>query len=138
MKDIGGIHLKRLHAQLGNVVYQMTKVQFSQFSPPLTWNPGLNVYRCENCVAICADLAGVDKTMIDLQIEPQRLLIRGRREAPEPRDDTCKALQVLMMEIDYGGFEREVLFPVEVETERVTAEQKNGLLWIYLPFRTAA
>jgi HSP20 family molecular chaperone IbpA len=76
--------------------------------------------------------------MIDLQIEPQRLLIRGRREAPEPRDDTCKALQVLMMEIDYGGFEREVLFPVEVETERVTVEQKNGLLWIYLPFRTAA
>jgi HSP20 family protein len=138
MSTISGIHLRRLHAQLGNVVYEMTKVQLAIYNPPVTWSPALNVYRCENCLVVCADLAGVDKSGIELKVETERLLIRGRREAPEPKEDSCKALQVLAMEIDYGVFEREVMFPVQVDSERVTAEQRNGLLWIYLPFRTVA
>jgi HSP20 family molecular chaperone IbpA len=35
-------------------------------------------------------------------------------------------------------FAREIALPAEVETGRVTAEQKNGFLWIYLPLRTQA
>jgi HSP20 family molecular chaperone IbpA len=42
------------------------------------------------------------------------------------------------MEIDYGPFEREVLLPSDVAPERVTAEQRNGLLWVYLPFQSHA
>lgn len=89
-------------------------------------------------MAVCVELAGVDKSAIHLQVEPKRLLIRGRRETPAPGDHAGAAMQVLDMEIDCGPFEREVLFPVEVETGRVTAEQKNGLLWVHLPVRLPA
>jgi quinol-cytochrome oxidoreductase complex cytochrome b subunit len=34
---------------------------------------------------------------------------------------------------DYGPFEREVVLPLEVDPERVEAEQRSGLLWISLP-----
>jgi HSP20 family molecular chaperone IbpA len=37
------------------------------------------------------------------------------------------------MEIDQGAFEREIVLPVEVEPEQVRAEQREGLLWIWLP-----
>jgi len=39
------------------------------------------------------------------------------------------------MEIDYGPFEREITFPVDVEIDDAHAEQRNGLLWISLPVR---
>ena len=42
------------------------------------------------------------------------------------------------MEIDHGGFERQINLPMSVDSARVTAEQNNGLLWIHLPWRTIA
>jgi HSP20 family protein len=136
MDDIRSIHLRRLHGQLGDVVYQLTRVQFSQFSPHEVWRPAVNVYRCADCVTICVDLAGVDRKRIDLRVEPRRVVIRGQRQPPEPVSDDKKPIQILVMEIDYGAFEREVLLPSDVDPERVTAEQRNGLLWICLPLRT--
>jgi HSP20 family protein len=135
MENIRSIHLRRLHGKLGEVVYQMTKVQFSRFGPPQTWQPAINAYRCSECMAICVELAGVNKDEIDIQVEPRRVLIRGRRQPPEPEQDHHKPVQILVMEVDYGAFEREVLLPTDVESDKVTAEQKNGLLWIYLPLR---
>ena len=79
--------------------------------------------------------AGVEPSTLELRVKPRRLELRGRREAPEPSLPEHKALQVLAMEIDYGPFEREVLLPVEVEPERGSVEQRNGLLWLHLPLR---
>lgn len=138
MSDIRSIRLKRLHGQLGEVAYQLTQFRFAQITRTQTWRPAINAYRCGGCVAICVDLAGVDRKQIDLRVEPQRLLIRGHRQPPEPERKDCRAEQVLMMEVDYGPFEREVVLPAEIEPAQVTAEQKNGLLWIYLPLRAHA
>lgn len=138
MADIQSIHLRRLHGQLGDIVYQLTRVQFSQFCPPETWSPAINAYLCRRQVIVCVDLAGVDKAALDLQVEPRRLSLRGRREPPEPTATEEKAVHILAMEIDYGPFERTVTFPADVDTERVRAEQRNGLLWVYLPLRAHA
>jgi HSP20 family protein len=136
MANIRSIRLRELHGQLGDVVYQLTKVQF--FPQREKWQPAINAYRCEDCMAISVDLAGVDKQSIDLEVEPRRLSIRGNRLAPEPSGTKGKAVQVLAMEIDHGPFEREIEFSVDVETEQVNAEQSNGILWIYLPVRSHA
>jgi HSP20 family protein len=136
MENMRSIHLKRLHGQLGEVAYQLTQVQFSRFYVPETWQPAVNAYRCAECVVICVDLAGVDREQLDLQVEPRRLMIRGQRQAPDPANPKHKPVQVLVMEIDYGPFEREVLLPADVDPDRVTAEQSGGLVWIYLPFRS--
>jgi HSP20 family protein len=136
MADNRSIHLRRLHGQLGDVLHQLTNVQFWQFNAPEAWKPPVNAYRCTECIAICVDLAGVDRRRIKLEVEPRRLIIRGHRQPPEPEGAENKPVQIVVMEIDYGPFERQVLLPAEVDAERVTAEQRNGLLWIYLPFRS--
>lgn len=135
MADIRSMILRRLHGQLGDVAYQLTRVQFAQLGARETWQPAVNAYRCADCLVICMDLAGVDKEKIDLQVEPRRLTIRGNRGAPEPEGIANKPVQILLMEIDYGQFERQVVLPLDVDPERVTAEQRQGLLWIYLPLR---
>ena len=133
-EDIQSVHLRRLQGRLGEIVYQLTRVQFSSFSAPACWSPALNAYLCSDQIVLCVDLAGVEKDGLELKVEARRLVLRGRREAPEPRTDS-PAVQILAMEIDYGPFEREIGFPSDVETGRVRAEQQNGLLWVYLPLR---
>ncbi len=135
MADISSSHLRRLHGQLGQVVYELTRVQYAQFAPPEGWRPALNAYLCSGEMTICMDLAGVEREGLDLRIAGGRLSIRGRREAPEPHGTDLKVLQVLAMEIDYGCFERQLELPAEVDVRRVTAEQRNGFLWIHLPLR---
>ena len=44
-------------------------------------------------------------------------------------------MQMIAFEIDYGPFERVVELPLPVDVARVKAEQRNGLLWIELPFK---
>jgi HSP20 family protein len=127
-----------LHGQLGDIVYELTRVKFSPSYASGRWHPNINAYRCSKCITICVDLAGIDKDQINLQVESQRLLLSGQRQAPEPEGANLQALQVMAMEIDYGPFEREVLLAEEVDPEGVTAEQRNGFLWVYLPLRPHA
>jgi HSP20 family protein len=138
MSEKGDVYLKRLQDRLGDLVYQLTRVQFVQFGPPHAWRPALNVYRCDECIVVCADLAGVDQESVGLQIQSRRLVIRGARAAPEPPGGTSKPVQVLAMEIDYGFFMREVVLPADVEPGEARMEQEGGLLWICLPLRAHA
>ena len=134
MDTIKHIKLRWLHGTLGDVSYQLTRVQFSHFAAA-KWQPAINAFRCETAMRICVDLAGVDREGIDLMVEPRRVLVRGAREVPEPTDAEGRAIQTLALEIDYGPFEREVLLPADVDVEAASAEQQNGLLWVYLPLK---
>ena len=161
MDPIKNIKLRWLHGALHDLTAELSHLQFSRFAPH-AWEPAINAYRCEKSIRICVDLAGVDRALIDLSVEPRRLVIRGTREIPEPTgDEGCAlqllameidygpfirevpepsgeegcALQLLAMEIDYGPFIREVFLPVAVEANEAHAEQRNGLLWIWLPLK---
>jgi HSP20 family protein len=99
------------------------------------WRPAINAYRCQTCIRICVDLAGVEKADIDVTIQNQRLSIRGVRDVPEPGDEKKHSMQMIAMEIDYGPFERDFALPDDVDAKKMHAEQKNGFLWIHLPLK---
>src|SRR4030088_973640 len=126
------IGLRWLHGTLADATHQLASLRFSR-SGPHAWRAAINAYRCERCIRICVDLAGVDRSDIELTIDEQRLSIRGVREVPEPSGKEMKAMQMIAREIDYGAFEREVQLPEDLDIKHVRAEQKNGLLWIFLP-----
>ena len=128
------IRLRWLHSSVQDVTHQVAGLRLSR-SGPHAWRPAINAYRCEDCIRVCVDLAGVDRSDIDLVIANQHLSIRGVRDVPEPGDEAKRAMQMIAMEIDYGPFERELRLPAEVNVKKVHAEQKNGLLWIHLPLR---
>jgi HSP20 family protein len=134
MDSISRIKLRWLHNALHDVTSELARGRFSQFAPH-AWEPAINAYRCDRCVRICVDLAGVERSLIDLTVESHRVLINGTRELPEPKQTEDHPVQLLAMEIDYGPFEREICLPVEVEVENAHAEQHNGLLWISLPLK---
>ena len=134
MDPTKSIRLRWLQGALHDITYDLAHSQFSRFASQ-AWAPAINAYRCQECIRICVDLAGVERSLIDLTVEPRRVVIRGTRELPEPSHSEGHTVQLLAMEIDYGPFEREITFPVDVEIDKAHAEQRNGLLWISLPVR---
>lgn len=127
------ITLRWIYGPPADIGYQLARFRFSK--PVPTWQPAMNVYRSDGCVQICVELAGVDRSEVALTVEPTRLLIRGTREVPEP-DKKRAGLQMLVMEIDYGPFERIIELREEIDVHKVRAEQQNGWLWIHLPLKT--
>jgi HSP20 family protein len=128
------ISLRWVFGTPSDVSYQLARFRFSK--PVPTWQPAINAYRAEDSVHICVDLAGVERADIDLRVESNQITIRGTRDVPEPADvDEC-SLQMLIMDIDYGPFERTISLPEEIDVEKAHAEQQNGLLWIYLPLKS--
>jgi HSP20 family protein len=131
-------NLDEIQRELGNIAVQLTHTQLLHFSVPRVWQPALNAFRCGAHFVICVELAGVEKTSLDVRAESRRLIIRGTRQIPEPSCDEVPAIHVLALEIDHGPFERILELPADVEPESVAAEHRNGLLWIKLPLRALA
>ncbi|MDF1861010.1 MAG: Hsp20/alpha crystallin family protein [Verrucomicrobiales bacterium] len=132
------VRLTRMIGRTSDVAQDLSKLHFSGFQSAQGWSPEINVYRYDDRIEIWADLAGVEKTNIDVDVLPDRVRISGDRKPPLPtRDTSSQCRQVLAMEIESGRFGREIVLPVEVDRNRVTAKQENGLLWIVLPIAEA-
>jgi HSP20 family protein len=137
--------LLQIQGRLGDVAYEMTRINFARFHPAETrWQPAVNIFLCSRCLRISADLAGVDPEEVELSVSEGKLFIRGYRPAPEPSSEPeievarTKAVRVLAMEIDYGGFAREITLPDDVDLDRVKTDWNNGILWIHIPRRSHA
>lgn len=134
MQKRRSIRLKRLQGELGDMLYEFSKVSFSHSFSSTGWRPAINAYAYEDALKICVDLAGVDTQSIEIRVDRSRLILRGNRPLPEPsKQRPCR--RILVMEIDYGPFERIIELPAVVNPDRVSARQSEGFLWITLPLR---
>jgi HSP20 family protein len=128
--------------EMSKMIDQLQRGYFG-FSPGETWQPPVNLYETDDAYIVCVDLAGVDKSKIDIELLDQRLTIRGTRDVPTYDDATDCApphegqrplkCRVHLMEIDHGGFARQVEVPVNVSRDRIAANYRNGMLWVELP-----
>jgi len=104
---------------LHDITYELVRARIFQVCAQ-AWQPAIthiDVDVHSNRV----DLAGVDRSLIDLTVEPAALVIRGRRELPEPTGDEGCAEHYSRWRSHYGPFEREITFPVDVEIDKAHA-----------------
>ena len=124
---------------MGKILDQLNKGYYS-FYPNETWTPNVNLYETENAYQVCVDLAGVEKEKIDIEVTKQRLVLKGARSVPTSAnlgtgdaERHGRKTRIHLMEIDHGSFARVVGLPEDVHGDRITAEYRNGMLWIELP-----
>lgn len=127
--------IHEIQRDLGNVAVEFTQTHLFHFTAAPGWQPAINAFRCGSQFLICVELAGVERSAIEVRAEARRVTIRGTRPMPEPACDEEPAAQILALEIDHGRFERVLELPAEIDHEHVKAEFRNGLLWIKLPLR---
>lgn len=125
--------------EFSNLVRQMNQLldrelqgRFQPFSPTDAFRPAVNLYETLTAFVVCVDLAGMDQSDIDVALEKQNLIIRGRRQSPIPPDGS-RAVAVHLMEINHGTFCRSIEVPANVDQNHITANYHLGMLWITLP-----
>ena len=127
-------NLGRRASKLGDPLIQKG---YFNFCPNETWTPAVNLYENDRSYLVCVDLAGVDKDKIDVEVQDNQLTLRGTRPVPMLEEQRTHSetgrLRVHLMEIDHGGFCRQVELPVDVLRDQITAQYLNGMLWVEIP-----
>ena len=98
------------------------------------WSPAVDILENEDALIVRADLPDVKLEDIDVRVENQTLSLSGHRKFD--RDEKVKGYH--RIERGYGEFVRSFAIPSTVETEKVAADYKNGVLTITLPKKEAA
>ena len=124
-------------ARFSTVIRQFWQWHHGDFSRENAWSPPVNMYRMETRIDVCIDLAGVDPKAIEVRAEPERLIVRGTRAAPEPEPGERRPVRILAMEIDHGPFRRTIPMPTPVDVSRADTTYDAGLLWIRLPLKSS-
>lgn len=95
------------------------------------WRPPIDIYETRAEIVIIAELAGVPREEIDLEIGPRTVKISGTRIGGLREEDA----RYRLAEIPYGRFERNLTLPVPIDTDTVRACCRDGLLEIRLAKR---
>jgi len=98
------------------------------------WSPAVDIFETENEVVLKADVPDVDMKDIDIRLENGTLALKGERKF----ENEEKKKGFHRVERSYGTFARYFTLPDTVETDKVKADYKNGVLTITLPKKEVA
>ena len=102
---------------------------------PSTWLPAVDIYQTgDHELVLKAELADMSRDDIDINIENFVLTIKGEKKlSTEVKED-----QYQHLERRYGAFSRSFSLPRTVDSSKVAADYRNGVLTIRLPLREEA
>jgi HSP20 family protein len=90
--------------------------------------PPLNVFRKEDDFIVIAELPGVSKSDLTIEVKDNAVRIAGSKAVKYPEKSS-----VHRRERAGGAFDRTVALPVSIDTDRVKAECRDGMLALFLP-----
>jgi HSP20 family protein len=99
------------------------------------WVPPVDIYEgASHEMIIKAELPDVKREDISINVENNTLTIGGEKKL----DDEVNRDQYHRIERLYGSFSRSFSLPSTIDTDKVSADYKNGVLTIKLPLREEA
>jgi HSP20 family protein len=91
--------------------------------------PSFDVKETADAYVFTADMPGIRREDLDIQLAGNRLSISGRREV----ESSGQEGQVYSQERAFGTFTRSFTLPEEVESGKVVAELRDGVLHLMVP-----
>lgn len=98
------------------------------------WTPACDIYEDGEEIVVHAELAGVEPKDVEIRFENGVLTLKGEREM-EKED---KRENYHRLEMSYGTFTRAFSLPATIDSEKIRAESKQGVLLIHLPKKPEA
>jgi HSP20 family protein len=91
------------------------------------WFPAADIYETEKDFTIAVDLPGIERAALEINLDDERLVIRGERAAEGEAQRRT--------ERPHGRFLRRFGVPASVDQKGISAEYKDGVLRVRLPKR---
>jgi HSP20 family molecular chaperone IbpA len=90
--------------------------------------PAVDVFEDAHGITLLADMPGVPKEQLELKVEGEALLIEGR---VQPR--TPDGLEAIYAEVRVPRYRRSFTLSRELDTTRIEANLKDGVLTLRIP-----
>ena len=99
------------------------------FEQMAAWTPQVEILQRDDQLVIRADLPGLNKDNVNVELRDDAVVIRGERQEQhkEEREGFFRT------ERTYGSFYREIPLPEGVDTSKATATFRDGVLEIAMP-----
>jgi HSP20 family protein len=94
--------------------------------------PAVDIYETENDLTVLADMPGVTKDNVDIDLTDDKLTIRGSVETQGEGEN------MLLREFRVGDYYRQFTLGKTIDREKIEAGVTNGVLKIVLPKADAA
>jgi HSP20 family protein len=94
------------------------------------WSPEIDVIEDDNSIILEADVPGVDKENIELDIKDNVLTLKGTKKEIKREKDGKKFYRY---ERSTGSFSRSFMLPENIKKEEIEAEFDKGVLKITIP-----
>jgi len=94
-----------------------------------TWTPPVDIYETDDALVLKAELPGVSKDDVSIEVHQNTLILRGQRK----HEAEVKEENYHRVERAYGTFQRSFVLPTMVDQEKVQAAFKDGVLELRLP-----
>ncbi len=100
-----------------------------------SWTPAVDIFETDgHDLVLKAELPGMNREDIEVTVENSTLVLKGTKKfEAEVKDENYRRI-----ERTYGTFHRSFTLPNTVDAAKVSAEFKNGVLTVKLPFREEA
>lgn len=103
--------------------------RLDRFAPaPSGWIPPIDVHETAAEYVITAELPGLGREDVHIQVHDGRVQISGQR-----RERTLACEQYHRVERGHGSFSRTFDLPLPVRSDQVTADLRDGVLTIVCP-----
>ena len=120
----------RMNRLFGNVYLRDEDTAFRG-----TWAPPVDIFETDNHdLVVRAELPGMSREDIEVSVENSTLVLKGEKKF----DAEVKEEHYRRVERTYGAFHRSFTLPNTVDTNKVSADYKNGVLTVKLPFKEEA
>ncbi|MBI4161661.1 MAG: Hsp20/alpha crystallin family protein [Acidobacteria bacterium] len=93
------------------------------------WSPPVDIYETDHEIVLVAELPGLRKGEIDVQVVDNELTIQGERRLEKDLHEE----NYHRIERSYGRFRRNFTLPVGVRKDRISATYDRGVLRVSLP-----
>lgn len=91
--------------------------------------PSVDLYQTNDEIVLKAALPGLKTDDVQISVTADVLTLRGEFKQENVQKDATYHIR----EQRYGSFERSVMLPTDVQTDRARADFENGILTITLP-----
>ena len=113
----------------------MNRLFDDSFTRPVSGNgissiiPAIDLYQTNDEVVVKASLPGIKADDVQISVTADMLTLRGEFKAANEKKEATYHIR----EQRYGAFERSVILPTDVQTDKAKADFENGVLTITLP-----
>jgi HSP20 family protein len=116
-------------ADLNRVQREFEKSFFQGRNRPADFAPMVDVHEDEDALVLRADLPGVNREDIEIQVDANVLTLKGERKLEQENDRR----RYHRVERSYGSFVRQWQIPTNIDASKVDASFENGILTLKLP-----